>query len=393
MSFREYNTFAGELWRIERGDELCRCFEITGDKQAVSDQLAQWHAVVAQHEGVWRVLRMRYAIYSRREVCDPEDMVPRETAEIARVLGCKPTSVDEMEDQARLLWRRRRVVGTVKQDEKESEELPEIPPAEQRALLRRFSFPDDLPEEQRLYLAQRIRDVSSVIEADNLRSAVRSLLQSEMNLHFSVDPTIRVIQESQAQNRALLKRQNVLLGQEDLSPLDAKNARTEIDRLQSAIDGQAAELAKWLGIRQDVEKGLINAMDKLGIADLAATVKRKLRLQHSLGGMVAAMQEYYKNGNRELIDGVHTEAEVELLVKDYDIRPAQYRFELPSIVDASIERLLDPEFKLPPLPRKAHRRIRKAFEASLQAARAEDGEEQEELLENLKEDADEVEDD
>jgi hypothetical protein len=122
-------------------------------------------------------------------------------------------------------------------------------------------------------------------------------------------------------------------------------------------------------------------------------VRKKQKIVASLGGMVAAAQAYYKDGTRELIDGVHTELEVELLLTDYDIRGAQYRPDLPGMVSVAIERLFDPHFVPPPLPRKAHRRLTKAFRAAALAARVDDGEEQEELLPDLKEDADtEVED-
>ena len=78
-----------------------------------------------------------------------------------------------------------------------------------------------------------------------------------------------------------------------------------------------------------------------------------------LGTVVTGVQDYYATGSNELIDGMFREAEVEILLKDYDLRKPQYRPDVVAlVVPAAIEGLFDPNFKLPKLPRHAHRRLR-----------------------------------
>ena len=53
----------------------------------------------------------------------------------------------------------------------------------------------------------------------------------------------------------------------------------------------------------------------------------------SVGHMVKAYQEFYRDGSQLLIDGMFTEAEVKLLMTPTTLRPAQYRPDLPLMVE------------------------------------------------------------
>jgi hypothetical protein len=359
-SFFEYLAPDGSKWRVERGDEFCRTFAIEGDAMRRAETVAEVQRALIGQTLAWTVVRRRYGLFPVVGLDDPREMLPASAEEVAAEMGLPLKEIESLEAQARVLWRRRQ--STANEVRAEGDEGAEMTPREQANLLRKYGFPTDLPEEERAFLAMRIRDLAPMIESDNLRSAVRSMLQDEMNLFFILDPAIRAL----------------------------KNKIDEESREKRSIINESDRLQKLLTSRKATQDSVLTTMKELGISDVSNNLKRKRRVQDSLGGMMKAMQEYYAKGDRSLIDGVFTELEVEILCLDYDIRPAQYRPEPAFIVPEAIERLFDPNFAPPKFPRRAHRRLRSAFQSALAAAREDDGEEQPEMLDDgLNEDGDE----
>ena len=71
----------------------------------------------------------------------------------------------------------------------------------------------------------------------------------------------------------------------------------------------------------------------------------------SLGHLAKAMQEYYADGNNALVDGLFTAAEIKLLVTPTSLRPAQYRPDLPMLVEQWRANFWNPEWEGVKLPR------------------------------------------
>jgi len=69
--------------------------------------------------------------------------------------------------------------------------------------------------------------------------------------------------------------------------------------------------------------------------------------------MVKAYQEFYRDGSQLLIDGMFTEAEVKLLMTPTTLRPAQYRPDLPLMIEEWKRNFWDA--KSAAIPRAAHR--------------------------------------
>jgi hypothetical protein len=81
----------------------------------------------------------------------------------------------------------------------------------------------------------------------------------------------------------------------------------------------------------------------------------------SLGHLAKAMQEYYADGNNALVDGLFTAAEIKLLVTPTSLRPAQYRPDLPMLVEQWRANLWNPEWEGAKLPREIHRFLLATF--------------------------------
>lgn len=86
----------------------------------------------------------------------------------------------------------------------------------------------------------------------------------------------------------------------------------------------------------------------------------------SVGHMVKAYQEFYRDGSQLLIDGMFTEAEVKLLMTPTTLRPAQYRPDLPLMIEEWKRNFWDANYdsKSAAIPRAAHRVLLAAFQSA-----------------------------
>jgi hypothetical protein len=81
----------------------------------------------------------------------------------------------------------------------------------------------------------------------------------------------------------------------------------------------------------------------------------------SLGRLAKAMQEYYADGNNALVDGLFMATETKLLVTPTSLRPAQYRPDLPMLVEQWRANFWNPEWEGANLPREMHRFLLATF--------------------------------
>ena len=89
--------------------------------------------------------------------------------------------------------------------------------------------------------------------------------------------------------------------------------------------------------------------------------RAKVAFGDSLGHLAKAMQEYYADGNNALVDGLFTVAEIKLLVTPTSLRPAQYRPDLPMLLEQWSANFWNPEWEGAKLPREVHRFLLATF--------------------------------
>jgi hypothetical protein len=139
-------------------------------------------------------------------------------------------------------------------------------------------------------------------------------------------------------------------------------------------------LRSLIGDRAGLQKSIEETMQKLGIWETSEAMRKRETFSKSIAGVIEGMLAYYADGSKELIDGVFTEGEVEVLLREFDQRKPQYRPDLAVIVaPGAIAGLWDPNYEPPKVPRIAHRWLLRGFRIGLAEARQADGAEVETL--------------
>jgi hypothetical protein len=114
--------------------------------------------------------------------------------------------------------------------------------------------------------------------------------------------------------------------------------------------------------RSSLQSTYENTLERLGATqEQNPGYRAKVAFGDSLGHLAKAMQEYYADGNNALVDGLFTAAEIKLLVTPTSLRPAQYRPDLPMLVEQWRANFWNPEWEGAKLPREMHRFLLATF--------------------------------
>jgi hypothetical protein len=114
--------------------------------------------------------------------------------------------------------------------------------------------------------------------------------------------------------------------------------------------------------RSSLQSTYENTLERLGATqEQNPGYRAKVAFGDSLGHLAKAMQEYYADGNNALVDGLFTAAEIKLLVTPTSLRPAQYRPDLPMLVEQWRANFWNPEWEGMKLPREMHRFLLATF--------------------------------
>ena len=155
----------------------------------------------------------------------------------------------------------------------------------------------------------------------------------------------------------------------ELQERRADNAKATIS---SAEDKRVTDL---MDARLKANKGYVETMTSLGATQVqTGSVSKRLSFQMSVGTMNEAMQRYYSGQGTDLIDGFATEGEIELTVREKELRPMQYRPDVIVAAHEAMEHLWDKDYEPTPIGRMRVRRLRGAFRAAIKAALSEEGE-------------------
>jgi hypothetical protein len=337
----EYDAPNGDKWHVERGADLIADFEL-GTTDSAS--LTKWHGALCNQEAAWNIVCRLYGNSPLYGVEEPDELRVWTIAELAEKRGVEPREIDAYLEGAKSYWKR------VQLETRSTENIRARPAPDEETsdqLLREHGFGEIENKEERAYIAGRCLELQLWLDDDRLRAAARSLIQQETVIFFILDPTVRELR----------------------SEIREKIAK------KGSIDKENSQLMSLLKERRDAQTALDSSMKVLGLADAAGgDLRKKLAFNDCLSILIKAIQEYYDETDRQLIDGLFTAAEVELLTTPTELRPVQYRPDLILRAMEAKEHLWESDWSPTPISRRACRKLASGFAQGLAEARSQEGE-------------------
>ena len=339
-SFLEYTAPDGSRWRAEKGVELRRDFYVRD-----AAMLKEWHALFAPQEQSWLVLRRLYTIAPLLGDTGPDDLRHWTPEELAKSLGVAVSNIQDILRESKLRWSRAVLEsGIGRPQEKRSARPMTEEEIDNLVMQHGFGFITD--QEERRWVARRCRDLEPYLDDESARTLARNAIQQELNIYFVLDKRIHDLRTTEHTGEHAATRKDAA----DTKVLSLMEARRQ------AVTAYEGTL-KVLGDTPAQKK----------------TIGQRMEFHDCLSTMIEAIQVYYANGSNELIDGMFTIAEIELLLKETSLRPSQYR---PDIVVAYAEaqaHLWEKEYKGASISRETVRRIKRGWRKALDEMQAEDG--------------------
>lgn len=343
VSHVEYHSPGGGLWRVEDALLLAE-FEIT------PDLLPVWHAKLTGQGRIWEIVCKYFGVFP--VIGAPADAGQWMPDDIAKHYGISFAAVEEEMDQARHYWRMARgaiaLTGAPKGDEeKERAEPPSDPlrginrshaeslkltDPEIDRILESNGFADLVDHTERRLTAIRLIDLDHLLAEPESRPMVAQAVRQELDLAYL--------------NRALSEER-----------ANSKSGATTAKKVEELI-------AK----RDKLQEAYGKTMEQLGATQAQkSSAQKRVDFQDCIGYLTLAAQQYYADGSRVLIDGMHTAAEVNFLLTPVLERPCQYDPQTVIEVYLAQQTLWDKEFEGNRLNRATSRRLRALFRDSYEA--------------------------
>jgi hypothetical protein len=327
---------AGTSWRIERASDAALAFAL--EFSALTESLSEWHQAFAaacdteSARRCWLVVRRLYGVAPLLTEDADELHGPWSVPDLANALGIVQPEIESLRTQAVAWWRKR-------QDEMlESEPEPESPaPLAATTPTPTEGVVGDDEIEQLLALAS-LQSVPS-----EHRQYAAHLMKRFLPYFHNVEAY------TLARN---LVRQELLLEQWHTR----HDLMTEPHR---AIDDKT--YGTFINARNNLQSQIESSQKALQEIQLKTTGKKEA-FSDSLGCLIEAMQAYYADGDNHLIDDIHTEAELEILLKPTTLRPVQYRPDVALMLREAMDNLWNPKYEAPRLQRSAVRILFRALE-------------------------------
>lgn len=300
-------------WRCEDPDALAAAFSIAQTRITVArpfvvaDDMVQWHTLMsALPEKQWRILRRCYAIHTTKfRSYTAEELVPLPALDaLAMALGVSISEVHAAHTSALSRWS-----GAAR--------TPDTGPAlDDDQALAAFSFTHKAiveDENQRTHLAKRIRELLPALQTADSRAQGRSMLETERQLIFIVEPGIEDLREDMKNITRLLLT------------ADAESS-TGLYKAKASLNEELEKLLKRHG---EMQKVILAASDALGLAEMQSVGgQERLTYHRTLSDLAEACRLYHMEGDRTLIDQMNAADEIVILTTPYLDRPAQYRPDL-----------------------------------------------------------------
>lgn len=347
-TFIEYRAPDGKEWRVERGMDLLRDFEII--PAHVSRYIGLWHAAMAGQDRIWMIVRRLYGVAPMLGISDPDEVRVWPAKELADSLGLTEGQIEATIGETKLFWARYRSAN--RQDRKAVGMDPKraMTTEEVDAILDRYEFSTIAGEVERRYVAKRCIDLEAYLEHDTGRPMAKSAIQQELLIFYVLD--VRIAQH-QATVAAKIKE----------NP-KSTNEDNENKRLMDLMEARAK-----------ANKSYQETMTVLGATQVqTGSVTKRASFQLCLGAMIEAVQKYMANADNSLVDGFATEGEIILAMREKELRPPQYRPDVAIMWVEAMDRLWDKDFEPTPVGRMRSRKIRACFRSAIKQMMIEEGE-------------------
>jgi len=330
VSGKHLDYRAGEsLWRVERAEELLAHFTIQ------LDQVPEWHKALVGQGQKWEIIR-RYFGVGPCVTDDPEQWRARDCVAIGKELGLTGPAVQGEIEHAGILYAQLRMLGGGDQKVRQMEEsfgIHRALDAEAAAeILGRYGFGQLEDDRERMWAAQRLREMQHLLDVEEAKSIVMNAIRQELAINWYDEEISKV--------RARAR---------DVTTVGVTSkARDEIQKLrkeQQATITQHQVTMKALGATQAQQP----------------SQRAKMQFQDSVGFMIEGAQKFMAEGDNALIDGMFTAAEVQLLCKPYLERAPQYRPDICIQTYFAAQRFWDPDYEGNKLSRDWTRKLKAAW--------------------------------
>jgi hypothetical protein len=317
-------------WKVERFEQLSSQFGLK------PDELSQWHAALHDIEG-FQDIRKLYGVHP---ILRPIDSDPKEF----RTWDIKELSIQLLEDESEILtrvnlvqtvWKKIQLQlernALMKPKPKRRKNEPEPPPepsapkiptatpsqlemtADLQALLDREGYTDNYfnslqrdakdAAAEKLWFANRLSDIQEFLSDPFTSSLIREALANEIALR-RINSKLMVLESDDPKYDLLHEKKN---------------------RHEKAMQSQ------WEKIREHNPK--------------ATQRGRQRQVIGTIGGMIEAVRDFHANKNNELVDGFYNAFEIQILLREAEQRPIQYRLGQVCFFNEAMAGKYDPNFK------------------------------------------------
>lgn len=302
-SYLEYRAPSGDLWRLEDAAAMMQEFGLER-----ASALPGWHGYMAGQGQPWEILRRYFGLAPTLAPADEAGVWPVER--IQKQFGLSFNQVESAMDAAVAHWRQRTLIADiVAVGKSESAEADgSTGAAETLGVSRAFDRINALTPERidEILESHGFDDVADPIER---RIAANRLIEFddllvEPGSRFTTTTAIRMELDVAFLNRRLSKLRAE-------ASIDNNSQTKTVRELVKERDAAMTQLGK--------------VMEQLGATQShRPTAQARVAFQDCVGFLVHAVQDYYADGDRALIDGVYTASEINFLLTPVAERPCQY---------------------------------------------------------------------
>lgn len=298
-------------------------------------EVVAWHATLAGQGRPWTVIRRIFKVAPMWGDENTEaDLRPWNWAELSKLFGVPESHLKNDLDAAVDFWKRARVAASISRraasssdpqstihdpqsmaqpgvkqlDGQQLDGLPQFQIHQAftddqiTAILTPFRFHNLRDASDRLYVANRILELRSLLEDKQSRESARTLIVMELNMA-----------SHESALRGYKRRLEHLEGSREIN----KDQATEMLKLGEALTATEKALTS-------LSTTYRAAAAELGSDEAEAGEQRRVAIG-TISHLTESHRLFYESGSRILIDGMFTADEVLWLTTPLTIRPAQYR--------------------------------------------------------------------
>lgn len=305
--------------------------ELSGEFGVDDSDVVAWHLALAGQGGgqgrPWLVIRRIFNVCPLwGDGATADDIRAWEWKELAESVGVPEKHLRQDLEAAKEFWKKAKVANSIQRNAKAAtsaatgasigddsvNQLDGLPDFQIHqdftddqiaAILTPFRFNESVrSQSDRLYVANRILELSKMLKDKHRREQARQLIVMELNM------------SNHEMSLGMMK-----------SRMDSMRKNHELsDKQSSELRGLADTIANTEKVLTSLSVTYQKAADELGADEMEAGEVRRVALG-TISHLIEAHREYYASGDKLLVDGMFTAEEVMWLTTPLAIRPAQYR--------------------------------------------------------------------